>query len=65
MLRSLKSISKIYCLDEVKFRQFIKDNKYELIPFKEDFLANPWTYQEIVNKYRSLNKPILKKSKTK
>lgn len=65
MLRSLKSISKIYSLDEDKFRNFVKENKYELIPLKDDYLANPWTYQEIVNKYRSLNKPFQKKSKTK
>lgn len=65
MLRSLSSISKIYSIDEIKLRQFIEDNKYELIPFKEGFLANPWTYQEIVNKYRSFNKKISNKSKPK
>ena len=53
MLRTIKTIARLNSLKEEELKEFILKNKFELIPFKEDFLINPWTAQEILTKFRS------------
>jgi hypothetical protein len=48
MLRSIKTIARQNSLNEEELRKFLIKKNFNLIPFKEDFLAHPWTVKEIL-----------------
>lgn len=53
MLRSIKTIARLNSLKEDELRKFLIKKNFNLIPFTDDFLINPWTAKEIVNKFKS------------
>ena len=53
MLRSIKTIARQNSLNEEELRKFLIKKNFNLIPFKEDFLAHPWTVKEIIDNFKS------------
>lgn len=53
MLRSIKTIARLNSLKEDELQKFLIKKNFNLIPFSDDFLVNPWTAMEIVNKFKS------------
>jgi hypothetical protein len=53
MLRSIKTVARLHSLNEKELREFLIKKSFNLIPYKEDFLANPWTIKEIVDSFKS------------
>jgi hypothetical protein len=53
MLRSIKTIARQHFLNEEELRKFLIKKNFNLIPFKEDFLAHPWTVKEIIDNFKS------------
>ena len=58
MLRTIKTIARLNSIKEEDLRKFLIKSDFNMIPFKEDFLVNPWTAKEIINKFK-----VSKKSK--
>lgn len=52
MLRTIKTIARINSIKEEDLREFLIKKDFNIIPFREDFLVNPWTAKEIVNKFK-------------
>jgi hypothetical protein len=55
MLRSIKTVARLHSLNEKELREFLIKKSFNLIPFREDFLANPWTIKEIIDSFKNKN----------
>lgn len=56
MLRSITTIARQHSLKEEELRSFLIKKNFNLIPFKNDYLAHPWTVKEILDNFKASKK---------